>query len=153
MMFRKPFFAGAVLGADGLAVSGGLVTSLGQSAAPPRPPVQHRFHVPGQHVEGRIAFLKAELKITDAQQPQFDKVAAAMRDNAAAMRQAFESMRPSGDTPPNAVQRLEMRAKFAALRAQASQRTLDAFKPLYDSLSDEQRKTADELLGHFHGRR
>ena len=148
MMLRKPLLAGAVLGAVGLAVSGGLVTSLGQS-----PPVQHRFHAPGQHVEGRIAFLKAELKITDAQQPQFDKVAAAMRDNAAAMRQVFESMPGSGDTPPNAVQRLEMRAKFAALRAQASQRTLDAFKPLYDSLSDEQKKTADELLGHHHGQR
>ena len=153
MMLRKPLFAGAVLGAVGLAVSGGLVTSLGQSAAPPRPPVQHRFHAPGQHVEGRIAFLKAELKITDAQQPQFDKVAAAMRDNAAAMRQVFESMPGSGDTPPNAVQRLEMRAKLATLRAQASQRTLDAFKPLYDSLSDEQKKTADELLGHHHGQR
>jgi len=153
MMLRKPLFAGAVLGAVGLAVSGGLVTSLGQSAAPPRPPVQHRFHAPGQHVEGRIAFLKAELKITDAQQPQFDKVAAAMRDNAAAMRQVFESMPGSGDTPPKAVQRLEMRAKLATLRAQASQRTLDAFKPLYDSLSDEQKKTADELLGHHHGQR
>ena len=147
-MLRKPLFVGAVLGAVGLAVSGGLVTSLGQS-----PPVQHRFHAPGQHVEGRIAFLKAELKITDAQQPQFDKVAAAMRDNAAAMRQVFESMPGSGDTPPNAVQRLEMRAKLATLRAQASQRTLDAFKPLYDSLSDEQKKTADELLGHHHGQR
>src|SRR5262249_17822534 len=66
-MFGRPFLAGAVLGAVGLAVSGGLVPSLGQSAAPPRPPVQHRFHAPGQHVEGRIAFLKAELKITDAQ--------------------------------------------------------------------------------------
>ena len=64
-----------------------------------------------------------------------------------------KSMPGSGDTPPNAVQRLEMRAKLATLRAQASQRTLDAFKPLYDSLSDEQKKTADELLEHHHGQR
>src|SRR5579864_6917735 len=47
----------------------------------PQPPERHRFD-PTRHIEGRIAFLKAELKITDAQAPQFDKVAQAMRDNA-----------------------------------------------------------------------
>src|SRR6476659_5033803 len=33
------------------------------------------------HVEGRIAFLKAELKITDAQQPLWNSVAEAIRSN------------------------------------------------------------------------
>src|SRR5579862_3383633 len=32
------------------------------------------------HVEGRLAFLKAELKITDAQMPLWDKFATAVRD-------------------------------------------------------------------------
>lgn len=34
------------------------------------------------HVEGRIAFLKAELKITDAQLPQWNTFADALRSNA-----------------------------------------------------------------------
>ena len=34
------------------------------------------------HVEGRIAFLKTELKITDAQQPLWNAVGDAMRANA-----------------------------------------------------------------------
>ena len=34
------------------------------------------------HVEGRIAFLKTELKITDAQQPLWNAVADAMRASA-----------------------------------------------------------------------
>ena len=38
-----------------------------------------------EHVEGRIAFLKTELKITDAQQPLWNAVADAMRANAKEM--------------------------------------------------------------------
>ena len=38
-----------------------------------------------RHVEGRIAFLKTELKITDAQQPLWNAVADAMRADAASI--------------------------------------------------------------------
>ena len=38
--------------------------------------------MPGQFVDGRIAFLKAELKITPAQETQWQQVEAAMRENA-----------------------------------------------------------------------
>src|SRR3954449_3232159 len=38
--------------------------------------------IPGQFVDGRIAFLKAQLKITPAQEEQWQKVEAAMRENA-----------------------------------------------------------------------
>jgi hypothetical protein len=104
----------------------------------------------GRHIEGRIAFLKAELKITDAQQPQWDKVAAAMRDNARELDQAAGEMRAKRDQPQNAMQRLEARARFAGLRARTTQRLADAFQPLYASLSDQQKQAADELLAH-HG--
>lgn len=124
-------------------------TNAAPQAAPAQPERHHGTHA--RHTEGRIAFLKAELKITPAQEPQFDQVAKAMRENAAAMGQAFEQMRAQHGQAHNAVDRLEMRSRFAALRAQASQRFLDAFKPLYAGLSAEQKKTADELLaGHFH---
>ena len=42
--------------------------------------------------------------------------------------------------------------KFAKLRVQSSERFLAAFKPLYDSLSPDQRKSADELLASHHHR-
>ena len=38
-----------------------------------------------EHVEGRLAFLKTELKITDAQLPLWNSFAQAVRDNAKAM--------------------------------------------------------------------
>ena len=55
------------------------------------------------HIEGRIAFLKAELKITDAQQPLWNAVADAMRasaqDMAAVMPLMRSMMQPSGTLP------------------------------------------------------
>jgi periplasmic protein CpxP/Spy len=158
MTTRKQLMIGAVVA--GLAISGSGLTAvaLAQNAAPPAAPTgqqaaPHRHHA--DHTEGRIAFLHTELKITPAQQAQWDLVAAAMRSNAQAMHQAFEAMRANSGTPPNAVQHLEAAAQFSTLRAQGNQRFLEAFKPLYASLSDEQKQSADELLGHhghFHRR-
>jgi hypothetical protein len=114
----------------------------------------HRFE-PGRHIEGRIAFLKAELKITDGQAPLFERVAQAMRDNAKDVAQLHEQRRADRDKPKSAIESLEGRARFGELRTQQAQRFLAAFKPLYDGLSDQQKKTADELLGghgHHHHR-
>ena len=107
------------------------------------------------HIEGRIAFLKAELKITDAQAPQFEKVAQAMRDSAKERAQAFAQFRGDRDKPQTAVERLELRARFDQMRSQQAERFLAAFRPLYQTLSDDQKKAADELLArprHFHRR-
>src|SRR6266851_109932 len=76
------------------------------------------------------------------------------RDAAAQATTATQQMRGNRDQPQNAVERLEARSQFASLRAQGSQRFLDAFKPLYASLTDDQKKAADEMLarhGHEHG--
>lgn len=114
----------------------------------PRP--EHHFD-PGRHIEGRIAFLKAELKITDAQAPAFERVAEAMRENVKDMAKLHEQHRADRDQPKSAVEQLEMQVKFGELHTQHEQRFLAAFKPLYDGLSPEQKKTADELLAHHHG--
>lgn len=151
MNTRNKLSIGVVLA--GLAISGSGLTAvaLAQNATPPAAPAQqaqpHRHHA--DHIEGRIAFIYTELKITPAQQSQWDRVAAAMRANDQDMHKAFESMRANrGTTPPNALQRLE-------LRTQADQRFLEAFRPLYTSLSDDQKQAADEMFGHhghFHHR-
>ncbi|HZT52177.1 MAG TPA: Spy/CpxP family protein refolding chaperone [Stellaceae bacterium] len=119
------------------------------------PPARTRPMRPREsHIEGRIAYLKAELKITPAQEAQFDKLAQAMRQNDAERRRAFEQARTDrGQARPNAMQLLERRARFSAMRAQQTERTLAAFRPLYDSLSPDQKKVADDLaMPHFHGR-
>lgn len=105
-----------------------------------------RVHARTDHTEGRIAFLKAELKITDAQAKAWDGVAAAMRRGAAARTALREEMRGRGDQPVTAVDRLALRDKAMAVRAENGKAFTAAFTTLYAQLSDEQKKAADQLL-------
>jgi hypothetical protein len=107
--------------------------------------------LPSRHIEGRIAFLRTELKITDAQQTQWERVAAAMRANASQRDQLVQRRRAMSAQPVSAVDALDQRASAAAERATAEKNFADAFKPLYASLSDEQKKIADELFNRHHG--
>src|SRR5579864_5045533 len=132
MTTRKPALAALALAT---ALAGGLGFSTlsapdaaaQAAAAPQQSQERHERHSPTRHIEGRIAYLKAELKITDAQAPQFDRVAQAMRDGAKAREAAMQQMRGNRDQPKNAVESLELRSQFAAQRAQDQQRFLDAF--------------------------
>ena len=55
----------------------------------------------------------------------------------------------TADTAMNAVERMEVRAQFAKIRAENQARLLTAFKPLYASLSPDQQQMANELMsGH-----
>jgi hypothetical protein len=104
-------------------------------------------------IEGRIAFLRTELHITDAQAPLWDKVAAVLRENDRARRDAFASMRAARDQRPTVLDRLERRQKFAEQQAAATAKLRTALEPLYASMSDQQKKTADELFaggGRYH---
>ena len=83
---RTPFLAAALF--TGVAAIG-LAPVLAQTAPAPAnstaAPSEARHHamermMPGQFVEGRIAFLKAQLKITPAQEAQWQQVEAAMRE-------------------------------------------------------------------------
>jgi hypothetical protein len=51
---------------------------------------------PSQHIEGRLAFLKTELKITEVQAPQWTAYADALRANAKRMGQLMTEMMSSG---------------------------------------------------------
>src|SRR5438105_1032981 len=67
--------------------------------------------LPGRHIEGRLAFLRAELKITDAQAPLWDRVAAALRERAARMDAAVAAARQArgGGTTPDLLAQIEAR--------------------------------------------
>jgi hypothetical protein len=101
------------------------------------------------HVEGRIAFFKAELAITDAQTPQWNTFAEALRAQAARMRQAAAPATPLTGTV-SAPEQLERRIAMLASRSEALQAVLAGMKPLYAVLTDDQKKTADTLMAeHF----
>jgi Spy/CpxP family protein refolding chaperone len=152
---RTPFLAAALF--TGVSVVG-LTPALAQTAPGPAnstaAPSEARHHamgrmMPGQFVDGRIAFLKTELKITPAQETQWQQVEAAMRENSKALDQAITIARQNR-TGMDAVQRLEWREQFAKVRADNDARLLVAFKPLYASLSPEQQQMANQLVGAHH---
>ena len=127
-----------------------------QSVAPPAPGAQQQApRERPSRIEGRIAFLKTELKITDAQTAQWNTVADAMRKNDAAMRDLMRQARGEHrqGSAPNALDALAQRERFAEVRAEGARQFAAAFRPLYASLSDEQKRTADELLGRHGGPR
>jgi hypothetical protein len=97
------------------------------------------------HVEGRIAFLKTELKITEPQQKLWDAVADAMRTNARGMGGMPGGMAMTGSAatlPDN----LATREKTMAAHLEQLRTLKAAVAPLYAALGDEQKKTADELM-------
>jgi Spy/CpxP family protein refolding chaperone len=131
----------------------GLTPALAQTAAPANagPAAGEAHHraraqmMPGQFLEGRIAFFKAELKITPAQEAQWQQVEATMRENAKVLDQTISAARQNR-AGMNAIQRLELRDQFAKVRSDNNSRFLAAFKPLYASLSPEQQSMADQLI-------
>jgi periplasmic protein CpxP/Spy len=156
--FRTPLFAAALL--TGVTTVG-LAPVFAQTAAAPansaaaehpaEHPAEHtmRGMLPGQLVDGRIAFLKTELKITPGQEAQWQEVAAAMRQNAEALDQAITGAR-GHQGGMNAVERIEIRGQFAKVQADNDARLLVAFKPLYASLSPEQQQVANALMTMEH---
>ena len=107
--------------------------------------------MPGQFVDGRIAFLKAQLKITPVQEAQWQQVEAAMRENAKTLDQTIGTARLNRSNM-DAVRRLELREQFAKVRVDNDAHLLAAFKPLYASLSPEQQQMANQLVGAYHHR-
>ncbi|HEY0183754.1 MAG TPA: Spy/CpxP family protein refolding chaperone [Rhodopila sp.] len=102
-------------------------------------------------VEEHITQLHSQLRITPAQQAQWDQFAQVMRDNAKDMDQALEQ-RNAAFASMNAVQDMQSYAQLAQQHAQGMQKLAAAFETLYGSLSDDQKKNADAVFLAHSGR-
>lgn len=96
--------------------------------------------------KGRLAYLKAELDITDAQGKAWDAYAEAVNERVATMQGMHENM-SSMMHEGSAVDR--MKARISAMQAmlEALKAVESPTEALYAELSDEQKKKADELIG------
>jgi hypothetical protein len=106
-------------------------------------------------VEGRVAFLRAELKITDAQTAVWNTFADALRANAKKLGDMRASMMsPSGAGQPQAptiTERVESQERWLQARLEGVRTMKTALSKLYESLSDDQKKSANELLAPHMG--
>jgi phosphate-selective porin len=98
-----------------------------------------------ERVERRIAELHAQLKITPAEQQQWDQFAQVMRDNAREMDQIF-TQRAQQYASMNAVQNMQSYEHVAQTHAQQLQKFVPAFQNLYNSMPDQQKQIADQVF-------
>jgi hypothetical protein len=109
-----------------------------------------------RNVEDRIAYLHSQLKITPAQETQWKAFADVMRSNGETMGQLFEQRKAAANV--NALDDMKQYATIAQAHADGMKKLVDAFDPLYTSLSPEQKKLADATFhqggpegGHHRG--
>ncbi len=99
-----------------------------------------------ERIDGRLAFLKAELKITDAQTPAWNKLADALRKSAASRAERMRGKWSGDDTAKSLVERLDAHEQYMSARLEEIKQIKASWSELYQGLSDSQKKEADEIV-------
>ena len=95
-------------------------------------------------VGAQLAEIKKRLNITAAQQPQFEKFADIVKQNAHTMEALMQKAQQGSQQ--NAVEGLRIAASFAQTEADNLKRLVPVLETLYASLSEQQKRTADQLF-------
>jgi hypothetical protein len=147
---RAPFVRtvaiAALMGATFLATPLTATRALAQAAATPTPAAATATETKGETVEERITALHASLKITTAEETQWNGVAQAMRENAAAMDKLVAANRTTPPQTMTAVQDLQSYQQFAQAHVDGLKNLTAAFSTLYNAMPDGQKKVADEVF-------
>ncbi|WP_345810717.1 Spy/CpxP family protein refolding chaperone [Paraburkholderia sp. PREW-6R] len=131
-----------VMLASAVAMSG----AFAQASAPAAAPASASAPASGKagherNVEDRIAYLHSQLKITPAQETQWNAFADVMRSNGQTMGELFQQRRAAANL--SALDDMKQYATIAQAHADGMKKLVDAFDPLYNSFSPEQKKLAD----------
>ncbi len=103
---------------------------------------------PLDHFEGRLAFLKAELGVTDAQAQAWDPFALALRTSRRHLLEARQSLSAStGQADP--LTRLVAYEHHLSLRLDSLRVARESFQGLYGTLNDGQKRAANDLVLPF----
>jgi hypothetical protein len=107
---------------------------------------------PIENADKQIAAMHAKLKITAAQDPQWEAYVKAQRDAAEQMSELI-AKREATASSSNAVDDFKAYAKIAQAHADGLKNVIPAFEALYGVLSDDQKKIADTMLDRARGER
>ena len=97
-------------------------------------------------MEARLAYIKADLEITDAQTAAWDAYANAVRARHTTMESMHADMMEAKDSG-SALARLDARIEAMQSMVDGLKTLKPATEALYAALTDEQKKKADQLLG------
>jgi hypothetical protein len=84
--------------------------------------------------------------------PLWNAVADVLRQNDESGRAAWQALHQNSDEDVTAIDRLTAMQKMAETRSQNLGKLVAAVKPLYEAMSADQKKNADELLASRFGR-
>jgi periplasmic protein CpxP/Spy len=107
------------------------------ASSSPSPAMKHEARV-----ENRIATLHKQLKITSAQESQWQPFADVMRENAQTMSQ-LDAQRAKDIESESALDNMRGYAQLTQAHADGVKKLITAFEPLYNSFSREQKQLAD----------
>ena len=96
-------------------------------------------------IEGRLAFLKTELKITEAQAGAWNQLADAIRSAAKHHNERMKAVFSGDQTSKSLPERLDAQEQFISIRLEEIRQIKASLKTLYDVLSDAQKKDADDM--------
>lgn len=96
-------------------------------------------------IEGRLAFLKAELKITESQTAAWNQLADAIRTAAKHHNERMKSVFSGDQKSKSLPERVDAQEQFMAIRLEEIRQIKGSLKNLYDVLSDAQKKEADDM--------
>ena len=97
-------------------------------------------------MEGRLAYIKADLEITDAQMAAWDAYANAVRARHTTMEGMHAKMMKAKESR-SALERMDARINAMESRLESLKALKPVTEALYALLTDEQKKKADQLLG------
>jgi periplasmic protein CpxP/Spy len=100
-------------------------------------------------VEARIASLHVDLKITPDEDSKWNGVAQAMRENVANIEKLAAEKRTQAPQNMTALDDLMTYQKFAQAHVDSLKNLTAAFKSLYDSMPDVQKRNADQVFRNF----
>lgn len=101
----------------------------------------------GPMMQGQLAYLKAELGITDAQTKAWDNYVSAVEARSTTMQGMHAAMMQSMQTG-TALERMEAHIQAMQNIVESMKAIKPATEALYKVLTDEQKKKADLLLGN-----
>jgi len=148
-----PVFLAALLAIPGAALAQSTQPAPPQGATP-SPPAASTSPMAGhpvagktakERVENRIKQLHTQLRITSAEEPQWNQFAEVMRQNARDIDQAILNRTQQFETM-DAVQNMQSYEQLAEQHAQHVQKLVVAFENLYGAMPEQQKQLADQVF-------
>jgi hypothetical protein len=116
------------------------------SQAKPKPVKQTKE----MSVEQRLTTLHKQLKVTAAQEDRWKDFATTVRDNETRMHDHLVKRHQARTA--NAVEDLRSYGEITDEHAEAIKRLVKPFEALYNTMSDAQKKNADQVFARYEGR-